>query len=306
MHERIVVVTNPNSTRAAQTGQDVIGRLRDADVHFTHVQTDYKYLDDNIAALTPLIETGDTILPAGGDGTMLAVSNAFLANGAENVAIAPLAYGNFNDMAGKQTDPLDVIGPDALRVLHTPLSIEVNHKLWRYAPAYLTLGFTARAAAAFEQENSRAKLKSLPRALGMAANVLQLGTAYFEHRNLLLPAFHTSHSTVVQQAVTDVLFLNHDQAGRIIKSRIPYGETAEYGYIQRDVRKITSNLPFGFAALVGRTPAEQLQDETLTFTRPASIPAQTDGEVSQLEDVSNIRVFKDTSRPLTILRPNNQ
>ena len=83
------------------------------------------------------------MLSAGGDGTMLGVSNAALDSGAEGITIAPLAYGNFNDMALGQTDPLAVLAPDARRTTHTPLSVERNGELWRYAPAYATLGLSS-------------------------------------------------------------------------------------------------------------------------------------------------------------------
>lgn len=39
MYERIVVVTNPNSTRAGAIGRDVILRLADEGVRFTHIST---------------------------------------------------------------------------------------------------------------------------------------------------------------------------------------------------------------------------------------------------------------------------
>jgi diacylglycerol kinase family enzyme len=306
MYERIVVVTNPNSTRAGAVGRDVIRRLADERIPFTHISTRYPSADDNIADLTGKIHDGDKLISAGGDGTMLAVSNAALDSGAEGITVAPLAFGNFNDMAGKQTDPLAPIAPNAHRVSHTPLGIEVNGELWRYSPAYFTLGFTALAAATFEDQNSRERLHAMPRAFAMAANVAQLGEAYFMHRNELLPAFHTSQSPIVQRAVTDVLILNHSRAGRIIRSHTDYGQTAEFGYVERDVRRILPNLPFGFAALAGKAPAKHLTDETLSFSVPSSVPVQTDGEYARLNDVTNIRVYKDTSRPLTLLRPNKE
>ena len=89
MYERIVVVTNPNSTRAGAIGRDVILRLADEGVRFTHISTRCPSVDDNIADLTPKLHDGDIVLSAGGDGTMLGVSNAALDSGAEGITIAP-------------------------------------------------------------------------------------------------------------------------------------------------------------------------------------------------------------------------
>ena len=303
--ERLVVLANHNSTRARKVAQNVLARLDDAGVRHETVTTRSANTSDNIADLSATIRPGDTWISAAGDGTAMALVNATLRQEpktAASVKLGFLGYGNFNDVAGSQRDPLELLADNAQTQPLHPMTIEVNGKLWRYSPAYLTLGATARLAAGFGQDTSREQLKESSEHTKLLRSLVQLGRDYFDVRSEYLPAFHASHSLTVRNAVTDVLFINSPRVGRIIRSTTDYAQQPTFGYRESNVASIARNIPFGIAALAGFTPATAMTGQRLTWDRPANLPAQTEGEFESLEDVTDLFVYKDPQTVLKMLK----
>ena len=302
MSERIVLVQNPNSTRAEQVQAGVVDPLHAADIDFVSFVTKHPNIEDNISDMRDFFRDGDTILSAAGDGTGMQVANAVLREGHKDTRIGFLGYGNFNDLANGQRDPLAVLSPAAENFESHPLTIQVNGEYWRDAPAYMTLGFTAIAASQFGNSESRDQMRNMPEWAKLAASLGQLGVTYFRERSHYLPPFSTSSSPVVQRTVTDFLAINSQRVGRIIRSLPDYAAGGQFGHRTNDVSTIAKNIPFGLLSLAGHAPAELASQLSLDFESPSTLPVQTEGEFTTLQNVSSMFVYKDPSKVLRLLR----
>ena len=302
MSERIVLIQNPNSTRAEQVQAGVVDPLHAADIDFVNFVTKYPDTEDNILDMRGFFREGDTILCAAGDGTGMQVANAVLREGHNDTRIGYLGYGNFNDLAHGQRNPLPLLAPTAQTTECHPLTLQVNGEYWRDAPAYMTMGFTAVAASQFGNAETRQNMRDIPEWAKLAASIGQLGLTYFKKRDNYLPLFSTSTSPVVQRAVTDVFAINSRRVGRIIKSQPDYPATDMFGYRTNDVSTIAKNLPFGLLSLAGHAPASQVRELRLLFESPSAVPVQTEGEFARLQDVSEFFVYKDPAKVLNLLR----
>ncbi|QQS21761.1 hypothetical protein IPM09_04560 [Candidatus Saccharibacteria bacterium] len=300
--KRVVVVHNPLSTRAAKIQAGVFNQLDAAGVHYEPFLTKYPDTEANIDDMRNTFQDGDIILSAGGDGTAMQISNAVLREGHTNTLIGPLGYGNFRDL-GKEQNPLQLLDSSAHVVDAHPMTIETNGRYLRDAPGYMTLGFTAMAASRFGASASRERMRNLPEWTKLAASIGQLGMDYFELRDRLLPAFHTSQSPLVQNAVTDILAINSRQVGRIIRSSTDYPAGSTFGFRTNNVSSIMPNIPFGLRALAGRAPAHPTNHLTVYFEQPSVVPFQTEGEYDELHDVTELFVYKDPAKVLHLLRP---
>ncbi len=161
-HERIVIVHNPNSTRAAKIQKGVLDRLDDHGVPYVDHPTQYPEAEANIADVQETLRDGDTVLSVGGDGTSMQVTNSVVRNKHSKTTVGVLGYGNFRDL-GKEQDPLKLLDSSAeVTTLH-PLTIEVNDKYLRDAPGYMSLGFTALIADQFGSKKLARALKGFTR-----------------------------------------------------------------------------------------------------------------------------------------------
>jgi hypothetical protein len=302
MVERIVLVHNPTSTRADDIARCVVAPLQNEHIPYTDYPTKYADSEHNIDDMRSIFQDGDTLLCAGGDGTVMQVANAVLRNNHLNTRVGYLAYGNFNDLAGRTRNPLELLNPAAQIAERYPLTITVDGRYWRDAPGYMTIGFTAVAASRFAHPEVREHMKRAPEWAKLAASIGRLGITYFHDRRTFLPPFSTNESPIVHHAVTDIIALNNRHAGRIIRSETDYGTAATFGYHTADVSTIAKNIPFGLRALSGHAPLAPLSHLAIDFQTPASLPIQTEGEFAELTDVTRICIYKDPAKVLRVLR----
>ena len=188
-------------------------------------------------------------------------------------------------------------------VTHQPLSVEVNGELWRYAPGYMTLGLTALVASGFADATSRERMRRTPPHTKLVRSMGQVATTYLRAHDTYLPPFTTNLSTIEQTNLTDVMMINSQCMGRMIRSSIDYPQTDFFGYHQADFSSVWKNIPFACSAITGHTPAERITEITLTFCEPATILAQTEGEHAALPAVSTIRAYKDPAKAIRVALP---
>ena len=300
-HERIVVVHNPNSTRANKVHSGVFNRLDEHDISYVTHATNYPDAEANIADMQQTFRNGDTVLSVGGDGTAMQVANGVLRNQHADTAIGVLGYGNFRDL-GKEQDPLKLLDESARVAAVHPLTIEVNDTYLRDAPGYMSLGFTALIASRFGTKSSRERLKAMPEWTKLLASIGQVGLDYFALRNQKIPAFHTDLSPTVEHAATDLFALNSPQAGSVIRSATDYGRESYFGFRTNNVSSVLPNIPFGIQALLGHAPARTVEELTIHFEEPSTVPFQTEGEFVELTDVNKLFIYKDPAKTLRMLR----
>lgn len=304
MYDRkLVIVQNPYSTRHREVQAGVFNRLDTAGIPYDTITTRYSQAADNIDDLAGRLPNDAHIISAAGDGTSTQVVNAGLRAGLDGAVYSFIGYGNCNDLARGERNPLAVLQGDRHTVTYQPLSVEVNGELWRYAPGYMTLGLTALIASGFASAASRERMRHTPPRTKLVRSMGQVATTYLRAHNTFLPPFTTNLSAKEQTALTDVMMINSQCMGRMIRSSIDYPQTDFFGYHQADFSSVWKNIPFAYSAVTGHTPAERITDITLNFREPATIIAQTEGEHAKLQGVSTIRAYKDPAKAIQVVLP---
>ncbi len=166
----------------------------------------------------------------------------------------------------------------------------------------MTLGLTALIASGFASTASRERMRHTPPHTKLVRSMGQVATTYLHAHNTFLPSFTTNLSTIEQTGLTDVMMINSQCMGRLIRSSIDYPQTNFFGYHQANFSSICKNIPFACGVIAGHTPAEKITDITLNFREPATILAQTEGEHAVLQGVSTIRAYKDTAKAIRVVR----
>ena len=304
MYDRkLVIVQNPYSTLHREVQAGVFGRLGTAGIPYDTITTRFSQAKDNIKYLADRLPDDAHIISAAGDGTSTQVVNAGLRAELDGAVYSFIGYGNCNDLARGERNPLPLLQASHSIITHQPLSIEVNGEPWRYAPGYMTLGLTALIASGFASTASRERLRHTPPRTKLVRSIGQVATTYLRAHDTYLPPFTTNLSTIEQTNLTDVMMINSQCMGRLIRSSIDYPQTDFFGYRQADFSSIWKNIPFVCSAIAGHTPAEKITDITLTFREPATILAQTEGEHAALPAVSTIRAYKDPAKAIRVVRP---
>lgn len=300
---RLVVVHNPESTHASRVSRRVFDPLFEQGIPFTLHETAHSDTEANIAGMREVFRPGDTIVVAGGDGSKMQAVNAVERNRQQReTQLTFLPFGNYNDLADRNLSILDIANRKYDISSINPMTVEADGEYLLHSPSYLTMGFTALAAARFSEEQTREVIKQLPRPLRKLGNLAELATSYFDLHDYKMPEFHTSESPVVRKAVSDILLLNSKRAGGIIRSHPDYAREDYFGYHEANVANIPASLPFGFSALAGHAIADRLPYVEVNFEQPSTVPVQSEGEFRVLDGVSNITVHKNPADRLTVLR----
>lgn len=320
--EPIAIIRNPNSTDAAHSGEalEQLDRHGVAHIDFMTSSADFEQnvgeIREFLGSFPKTIEKETTVISVAGDGTAAQVANAILQNRtAERQAGKPetpvrigfLGYGGFGDIDHAH----DVHGHDIMEVLDAPtvdrypLSVEVNGKLARHALAYVTLGFTARAADQFATPESRTMMQRTPGVLKRARQVQQLGQSYFKYNSLHLPAFMVNDEPHVYDASTDIIIANNPYVGGMIKPADTYYDKSYFGYrADLDVSRINfPNLKFGIDALLGRAQFERTETMRIAFEQAANVLLHNEGEVEEHKNVQTIFVYKNPADVIKTLHP---
>lgn len=300
---RLIIIYNPRSSRHTQVRTEVLDKstgLRGYMVGRFEVQP--TNVDDNAAKLAQVIQDGDLVVSAGGDGTANIGLNGCMLSG-KDVTYGVLGYGNFNDFArmlGAET-----IGQIVSRYEQNhsttniyPLEAIVNGKHWRYAACYFSLGLFAESTQVFDQPEAREELKQGNKKISFSAKVL--AKWYFKNKKRqFLPSFTTNHQTV-KHKTTDYVAIN----GKTVAKIVPGGEwylgpdkfwsgTARLGSFFR-------LFWLGICALMHRLPGHETMSDTLNFPQPSSMMIQAEGEYQQLSNVSTIEIRK-SAKPLKVI-----
>lgn len=303
MYDRkLVIVQNPYSTRHREVQAGVFDRLDAAGITYDTITTRFSQAKDNIKYLADRLPDDAHIISAAGDGTSTQVVNAGLRAELDGAMYSFIGYGNCNDLARGQRDPLPLLQANRHTIIHQPLSIEVNGEPWRYAPGYMTLGLTALVASGFADATSRERMRRTPPHTKLVRSMGQVATTCLRAHDTYLPPFTTNLSADEQVGLTDVMMINSQCMGRLIRSSIDYPQTDFFGYRQADFSSAWKNIPFACNAIAGHTPAERITDITLNFREPTTIIAQTEGEHAKLPAVSTIRAYKDPAKAIRVVR----
>lgn len=195
MLKKLIVVYNPRSSKHAAVAQEVLEPARKLSGWLVgKYEVKATGLHENADELAKILNDGDLVIAAGGDGTAAMAVNGVMRSG-KDVALGVLGYGNFNDLArmlkakraveyggeyvGGVTEIVECYEAGKLREIY-PLEAKVDGKHWRYAPCYLSLGLFAESTTVFDEPKVRDKLKTGKKHL--LFSIWTLARWYFRNR----------------------------------------------------------------------------------------------------------------------------
>lgn len=195
MLKKLIVVYNPRSSKHAAVAQEVLEPARKLSGWLVgRYEVKATGLRENADELAKILNDGDLVIVAGGDGTAAMAVNGVMRSG-KDVALGVLGYGNFNDLArmlkakraveyggeyvGGVTEIVGRYEAGKLREIY-PLEAKVDGKHWRYAPCYLSLGLFAESTTVFDEPKVRDKLKTGKKHL--LFSIWTLARWYFRNR----------------------------------------------------------------------------------------------------------------------------
>lgn len=304
--KKLLVVYNPRSSRSERIQEEVLAASRKQKGWMVgRFEMKPLSVTENVAQLAKLIEDGDLVIVAGGDGTASVVANSILLSEKQAV-LGVLGYGNFNDMGrmlnGKLKRTFDelVAGFERGAVREVwPLDITVDGKHWRYAMCYVTLGMFAESTRVFDEKKVREKLQKGKHDLLFSMRTL--AGWYFKHRKRdFLPTFLLNGEAQESQ-ITDYIAVNSPTMARVLKSRDWSQESMEFG---RTVGRLSSLWRLGkfmSQGMCGGMKLNATRQDVLDFAEAASVEIHAEGEYERLEGVKKLEVTK-SKRSIRVIR----
>lgn len=320
MIQKLIVVYNPRSSKQAAIEREVLAPARQLSgwlVGKYAVTT--ASLAENAEKLAKILNDGDLVIVAGGDGTANMTVNAILQS-KKDVTLGVLGYGNFNDMArmlktkraveyggeyiGGVTEIVNCLAAGKVREAF-PLEVLVDGKHWRYALCYVTLGLFAESTQVFEEETVRKKLQTGKKHLMFS--IWQLAKWYFRNRKReFLPAGQREEkggpeimiegdgklAQSLGGKVTDYIAVNSPRVARVIRGGKYYLRKQEFRATTAKLGNFGSLMWFMVRSMLWRVPGKRVQDEVLRFDEKGTVVIQAEGEAEKLEGVKKIEVRK--------------
>lgn len=251
-------------------------------------------VEQNIAHLAKILQNGDLVVVAGGDGTASVAVNGVM-HSHKDVTLGVLGYGNFNDLAhtlGAKSLSKIIDGYQQHQVETIwPLAIAINKQFWRFAPCYFTVGLLATSTEIFEQKETRKKLKK--RRHGIPFSIWTLAKWYFRTRKkreflpkVRLNGHERSHT------MTDYLAINSKKVANIMHGSDSYLRQDVFWRSMVNLRSFGSLVVVMVQSILKRFPGQHVISDMLEFEKPVSVGAQIEGEYYQLKAVQSITIDK--------------
>lgn len=300
---RLIIIYNPRSSHHAQVRAEVLDKstgLRGYMIGRFEVQP--TNVDDNAIKLAKIIQDGDLVVSAGGDGTATIGLNGCMLSG-KDVTYGVLGYGNFNDFArmlGAETigQIVSRYEQDNSATVIYPLEAVINNQHWRYAACYFSIGLFAESTQVFDQPDAREGLKQGNKKITFSAKVL--AKWYFQNKKRqFLPNFAINHQAV-KHKTTDYVAVNGKSIAKIIPGGDWYLKSDKFWSGTARLGSFFRLAWLGFRALTHHLPGHETMSDTLNFPESASIMIQAEGEYQQLSNISTIEIRK-SARPLKVI-----
>lgn len=308
MAGRLILVLNPRSSQYAAVTREILEPARKLKGWTVgKFELDLGDVDENAVRLAGVLQDGDLVVAAGGDGTAsVAVNGVMMAEERQSgvgegarkrVTLAALGYGNFNDTARmlgvKRREGLEEVVARFAQGQTTeiyPLEALVNGKHWRYAAAYVTVGMLAASTAVFDTEPVRWKLREgKPRLIFSLWSLVKWYARH--HRQDWLPEGYRNGEAWAART-TDYVAVNGKSVAQVMRGGKWYLDPQEF---QGGVMRLGSFWRVGWMMLTSifrRVPGETTRGDRLDFVEPSSVVMQAEGEHEKLTGVERIEVRK--------------
>lgn len=282
--ERVILVLNPRSSKAKLVEKEVVEPMRkNAKIMLGRYEVQRTSVDENAERLAKILQDGDVVMVAGGDGTAAVAFNGAMLSG-KKLKYWALPYGNFNDTArglkfaehGQKIYPMEVL---------------VNGEHFRYAINYLTVGLLAESTEIFDGQKLRKKLQKGGRSL--IYSLRKLFVWYVKNRKKkFLPEFTLNGE---KKQASDYLAVNGRTVARLMKGGDWYLQREKFWSGTAKLNQWWRILLFMLKSMIKRVPGIESNEDVLRFELPATIEVQAEGEYRKLTGVKELRVRKIAS-----------
>lgn len=309
MLRKLIIVYNPRSSKAKAVEREVLTPARRLEGWLVgKYQVKATDVDDNAAALAKILNDGDLVIAAGGDGTAVIATNGVMLSG-KDVTLGVLGYGNFNDMArmlgmkraveyggeyvGGVSEIVQKFIEGKTKEIY-PLEVKVNGEHWRYAPCYVTLGLFAESVAVFDDEKVRGKLRTGKK--GLVFSVWNLAKWYFKNRKReFLPKGEIEDGGVMQvfpEKATDYMAINGSSVARVMRGGKSYRKKKVFRSNVSGLGGFFGLMWFMMRSILVQVPGKKTGKDVIRFTVPSEVEIQAEGEYQRLKEVREIVVEK--------------
>ena len=256
---RVILVYNPRSSKAIRVKTEVLEPLRKIPGIITgKYEVRPTDVDDNAEKLSKLLQDGDIVLTAGGDGTStIGLNGALLSK--KDVRFYALPFGNFNDLprtieqaSGKEIYPLEAI---------------IDGKHYRYAACYFTIGMFAESTEIFDTEKTRKKLRKGNK--GIFFSIKTLANWYFKNkRKNFIPKFKfiSSEKTLEPDEtkdISDYLAVNGISVAKMMKGGKFYEDKTNFLSTTKKLTSFPRLATFMAKSILKRVPANISTKDTI-------------------------------------------
>lgn len=290
--KRIILVYNPRSSKQALIRKEVLDRVRGLRGYIVgKYEVRPTNVDDNASALAALLQDGDIVITAGGDGTATIGLNGVILS-KKNVQLAALPYGNFNDLAAilKVKSVEDVISGKEGELW--PLEIKIDGEHWRYAACYVTMGLFAESTKIFDEPEVRRKLKKKKGLRRLVYSVWVLAEWYFKNRKReFLPAEFKLNGREVR-GMTDYLAVNGRTMAKMMRAGRYYDDARRFGVRCENLARFWPLVRFMARSILIWVPVRSSDSEVLEFTGTNEMEIQAEGEYQRLKNVKKVEIRK--------------
>lgn len=288
---RIILAYNPRSSKHARIQEEVIRPVQKVKGYVIgKYEIKAAPVDENVAELTKILEDGDLLIAAGGDGTATVGLNAAVRS-KKDVTLGVLGYGNFNDFAKmvKSRDVEQIIADfekGNVRELY-PLQAKMDGKIWRYAACYFTIGMFAESTEIFDAPVMRKTLRGGKKSL--VYSVKQLAKWYFRSRKKeFLPSEVRMNNVrmngIKGARVSDILFVNGKTVAKIMRGGKYFLNKDRYFVSFGRLTGFFRLCGFMMKSMVGKMPGHVESDETkIDFGEVAEFEIQAEGEYTRIK-----------------------
>lgn len=301
--KKLILVYNPRSAQHELIQKEVLATTRTL-LGWMVAKFEVKPLDlmENAKRLARILDDGDLVIAAGGDGAAVMTINGIIESG-KRVTFGMLGYGHFNDFARTlgATHPVEYGGEylggvaEIVRKFEAgetreyyPLEVLVGGKHWRYTACYVTMGMAAEVTEIFDQKEVREKIQKTSH----LRSYFRIARWYYRNRKQreFLPELKLSGEKMAQ--ATDVIALNTPYMAKVMRGEKWYEKADKFAAGGFWLKRSWTLFKFMMRSMFSRVPFTEVGELMVEFEQPARFMIQTDGEYQLLEDVQKVEVKK--------------
>ncbi len=305
--KRLLVVYNPRSSHYGRIRKGVIDVLKERkDWTLAKYEIGQMDVDENAVELAKIIQDGDLVIAAGGDGTAAATLNGVMMTKAKDVRFGVLGFGNFNDTARSFGEPKleEILRREPTEVW--PLECRINGKLWRYGMCYVTVGMFAVACGVFDHPKTRHALRKGNKRVTFSIGVLARWWLKCRKMQKFLPEkfelVNSSDEAVEVKGASDYLAVNGLTVAKLMKGGRWFMKPDVF--LSKTGRLTRFGGLFGFMSrsVLRKVPGVDSDYDKLVFAEPTEVMVQAEGEYERIADVTTIEIRKSKKPLLAIMR----